>query len=573
MYCTYEIHGSPQFALEARWTVMVHATASITRTELRRTIRAVAGNRTKLLLMVAVAVFMLGPVTAIGLLFLPRLGEAAANGITADTAGTVTNVVTGGTAVIWLFLVIMTAMRTVTTVADVDEPAFLLLSTTVRNAVVGVIATELMLFAIWVLPVTVLFASAFAYGAGTALPVIVATVLIGLVLVTAVPVGFVVGIWIRHLITVYEPVARYRTLLFAVFWLVYFGVIATGGFNTVLQTLFTTLQSSPLGWPGHVLLLGIPGVEPSAMGLGGATVGTVVVVGLAVAVAVPSARIHWFSDPARTEDEEVEAEPSSDRLAGLLSGAVSSPVRTVTVTAIRRTKRAPIRLAYAAYPLFGAIGFAQQIIESGTIPSFMAVAFCLYVIWAAGVLFTLNPLGDLGPALPAVVTSTLTGRQAIRGRMLAGSLVSVPLALVVSIAFGVVSPLSLEQTAALVVGTTAGAVATPALASGIGTAFPRFGSVKVTNNREAVMPSKTAFLVYTLGILLPAVAGLVLYLEAPELIAGLLSSLSALTPLSEVVVPARAITVGAWTVLIGGLIAPFVSYRYAIERFDWYALE
>ncbi len=532
-----------------------------------------AGNRTKLLMMVVVALFMLGPVTAVGLLFLPRLGEAAANGIAADTAVTVTDVVTGATAVVWIFLVIMTVMRTVTTVADVDEPAFLLLSTTVRNAVVGVIATELSLFAIWFLPVTVLFASAFAYGAGTVLPVIVAPVLIGLVLVTAVPVGFVVGIWIRHLITVYEPIARYRTLLFAVFWLVYFGVIATGGVETVLQTLFTTLQSSPLGWPGHVLLLGIPGVEPSMVELGGTIVGTVFVVGLAVAVAVPSARIHWFSDPARTNDEEVDAETSSDRLAGILSGAVPSPVRTVTVTAIRRTKRAPIRLAYAVYPLFGAVGFAQQIIESGTIPSFMAVVFCLYVIWAAGVLFTLNPLGDLGPALPAVVTSTLTGREAIRGRILAGSLVGVPLALVVSIAFGVVSPLSLERTAALVVGTTAGAVATPALASGIGTAFPRFGSVKVTNNREAVMPSKTAFLVYTLGILLPAVAGLVLYLEAPELIAGLLSSLSALTPLSEVTVPARAIAIGAWTVLIVGLIAPFVSYRYAIERFDWYALE
>ncbi|MFC6765792.1 hypothetical protein ACFQE6_12555, partial [Natrinema soli] len=139
--------------------------------------------------------------------------------------------------------------------------------------------------------------------------------------------------------------------------------------------------------------------------------------------------------------------------------------------------------------------------------------------------------------------------------------------------FGIVSPLSLEQTAALAAGTVAGAVVTPALAAGVGSAFPRFGSVKVTNNREAVMPSKTSFLVYTLAIALPAVAAVVLYLEAPELIAGFVSSVSAWTPLPDVSISARGITVGAWIVLIAGLIAPVVAYRYAIERFDWYALE
>ncbi|MDS0475208.1 hypothetical protein [Natrinema sp. 1APR25-10V2] len=552
---------------------MGYASAAIASTELRRTIRAVAGDRTKLLTMIAVGLFVFGPITAVGLLILPELGAEAAGGITAANAEIVSDYVTGGTAVIWLFLILMTVMRTVTAVADVDEPAFLLLSTTVRNTVVGVIATEIVLFAIWLLPVSIVFAAAFAYGAGTVLPAIAAPALIGLVLVSAVPVGFVLGVWIRHLLTVYEPIAQYRTLLFVAFWIVYFGVFVTGEFETVLGTLFTALQSSPLGWPGHVLLLGLPGLEPSVTGLVGALVGSALAAGLAVAVAIPSARLHWFSDPARTEDEVIEEETPSDRLAGLLSGAVSRPVRTVTVTAIRRTKRAPIRLAYAAYPLFGAIGFAQQIIETGTVPSFMAVLFCLYAIWAAGVLFTLNPLGDLGPALPAVLTSTLTGRQAIRGRVLAGALVGVPLALVVSLAFGIVSPLSLERTAALVAGTTVGAVVTPALATGVGTAFPRFGSVNVTNNREAVMPSKTSFVVYTLAIVLPAVAAVVLYLEAPELIAGLLSSLSAWTPLPAVTVPARAITIGAWTVLLGGLVAPVVSYRYAVERFDWYALE
>ncbi|MDF9744572.1 hypothetical protein [Natrinema salsiterrestre] len=548
--------------------------AGIAGTEVRRTARAVAGNRTKLLLMAVAGLFMLGPVTAVGLLVVPELGERAAAGALApDVATTVTEIATGGVALFWVFLVVMAVMRTVTAVANVDEPAFILLSASVRNTVVGVVAAEIAFFALWLAVPTVLVAAAFAYGAGTVLPVIVAPLLIGLVLSTAVPVGFTVGVWIRHLITVYEPIARYRTVLFAAFWLAYFGAIATGRLDAITGTLFSALQASPLGWPGHLLLLGIPGIDPSPTGIAGAVVGSALVTGLAMAVGIPSARRHWFADPARTDDEELDEETSSDRLSGLLSGRVSRPVRTVTVTAIRRSKRAPIRLAYVGYPLFGALGFVQQIIELGTIPPFMAAVFSLYVVWAAGALFTLNPLGDLGPALPAVVTSSITGRQAIRGRLLAGALIGLPFALVLPLVMGLVSPLSLERTAALAAGTLVGTVLTPALASGIGSLFPRFGSVNVTNNREAVMPSKTAFLVYSLAILLPAVAAAVLYLEAPEAIAGLIATVSAWSPTPELTVSARAIAVGAWTVLIGGLAAPYVSYRYAVERFDWYALE
>lgn len=555
---------------------MVRAPISMTvaETEVRRTVRAMTGNRTKLLMMAVVALFILGPVTAIGLLLLPELGEQAVAGtLSTEVATTVTEIVTGGIAVLWLFLLLMSVMRTVTAVATIDKPAFLLLSTPVRNTVVGVVAAEIALFAAWLLPPTVIFAAAFASGTGTILPVLVAPLLIALVALTVVPVGFVIGVWVRHLITVYEPVAKYRTLLFAAFWIAYFGAIATGGFNAVMGTLFTRLQASPLGWPGHILLVGIPGVDPSMALIGGAIVGSVLVAGLATAIGIPSARRHWFADPARTEDEEVTEESSSDRLGGLLSGTLSRPVRTVTVTAIRRTKRSPIRLAYVGYPLLGTLGFIQQIIEAGTVPSFMAVLFSLYVVWAAGALFTLNPLGDLGSGLPAVLTSTLTGRQAIRGRIVAGALISVPFALLLPAIMGIASPLSLERTAALVAGTAVGAVVTPALASGIGSGFPRFGSVNVTNNREAVMPSKTAFVVYSLAIVLPTVAALVLYLEAPEAIAGLISSVAAWTPGPDLTISARGITIGAWIVLIGGLLAPVVSYRYAVERFDWYALE
>ncbi|EMA44656.1 hypothetical protein [Halobiforma nitratireducens] len=549
---------------------------AVARTECRRTLRTVAGDRTKLLVLVAIALLALGPITAVALFLLPALGESVAAGeFDAADIAFATDVATGGVALVWLFLVLMAAIRTVTTTANVDEPACLLLSTRLRNVVVGVVTAEILLFAPWfLLPATVV-AAAFAAGAGTVLPVLVAPVLTLVLLVAAVPVGFLLGLWFRHLIIVYEPIARFRTPLLAGLAFAYFGSIATGWFDVLTAELFALLGDGPLGWPGHLLLLAVPNVSASSLTAVAAVIAAPAVGALAIAAAVPSARIHWFADPARTGDSTVSrSDSSSSRLERGLSRTVSRPAGTVALTAIRRTRRAPIRLAYAAYPLFGALFFVQDVIQAGHLPSYVAVLFCLYVVWGTGVLFTLNPLGDLGQALPAVLTSTISGRDAIRGRILAGTVVGVPLAVVVAFGAGVASPLSAGATTALLVGAVVGAVAAPALAVGIGSAFPRFGSVKVTNNREAVMPSKSAFVVYTSGIVFPAGAAGILYTDTAGAIAEISAALLAATPLpTAAAASADGIETAAWVVLLVGLAAPPVAYKYAVERFDWYALE
>ena len=548
---------------------------TIAATECRRTVRVVAGDRTKLLLLGVVALFALGPSLLVGLLLLPVAGEhLAAEGVDAFGPISAVEAVTGATALVWLLLTLMATIRTVTTVADVDEPACLLVSTRLRNVVIGLVGAEVALVAAWVLPPAVILSAAFARGAGTIRPVLVVPAVATLVLLTAVPVGFLLGIWIRHLLTVYEPIARYRTPLIVVVAVAYFGAIAAGWLDAITALLFGLLSGSPLGWPGHLFLVAIPGVPPSPVGVGSAVVGSVLFATLAVAGGVASARVHWFADPARTDDEPTAEVGSADRLGSLLERVGSRPVRAVAVTAIRRTRRAPIRLLYVVYPLFGAIFVVDDVVATGTLPTHVAVLLCFYVVWGAGALFTLNPLGDLGRSLPAVMTSTVSGRQVIQGRLLAGVLVAVPTGLVVALLVGMVSPLSLEQTALLVTGTVVGVVATPALAVGVGSAFPRFGSVRVTNNREAVMPSKTAFVGYTLGLVAPAAAAFVLFIDGTaDLLAALTTGLLSFVAGVGVVVPATVVTVAAWVVLALGLVAPLVSYRYAVSRFDGYTLE
>ena len=546
----------------------------VARTEFRRSFRKMTSDTTKLLMTGLLGLVVAAPVLfATGYVF-PELGAAFADGVSADQASFATDLLTGGVGVGWFFLIFFSALRAFSTAADPDQPAFLLTSSSVRNVVVGVVIAEMLVFGVWIVPAVALLSGAFAYGAGTIWPVLFGPLLAALALATAFPIGFVIGTAVRHLVTVYEPIARFRVVVFAAFWLAYLWVFVTGRIDQLTSGLFTLLRDSPLGWPGHLLLAAIPNLEASSTAIAGGLAGVVAVSTVAFAAAVAVARIHWFADPARFEDEEASAvEESSSRLAGVLSRGLSRPVRTVTVTAIRRTKRAPIRLAYVAYPLFGSIWFFQEIVQSGRVPTYIAVALSVYLVWAAGALFTLNPLGDLGRGLPAVVASPLSGRQAITGLVVAGALVAGPIGFLGSLALGLGSPLSIERTAALVAGTTAGTVVTPALATGIGTAAPRFGSVKVTNNREAVMPSKTAFVVYSLAIIFPAIAAVVLYADAPALIADALLAVSSWVPGPDVSVSAGGIAIAAWAVLVGGLIAPVVSYLYAVERFDWYTLD
>lgn len=554
---------------------MTTVTQVIARTEFRRSVRIAAGDWKKALLLLGLGVFIFGPITAIGTFALSSAGERVAAG-TVEVLGpvTVTDVVTGGAAMFWLLLVAMATIRTVTAVAKLDEPAFLLLSTSLRNVVLGLLGAELLGFTVWLAVPTMVLAGAFAYGAGTALPIFLAPLVVVFLAASAIPIGFVVGIWIRHVFTAYESVARYRTPIFAAIALGYFGLVFSDMWASLMDALFALLQDSPLGWPGHILLFGIPNVSASIGPVIGAFVGFALVMPLALVVGIASARIHWYADIARTEDESVAEADSSERLDGLLSLILDRRTQVITLTAIRRTKRAPIRLVYVAYPLFGIFPFGQDIIQTGTVPSIVAVLLGVYVVWGSGVLFTLNLLGDLGRAMPTVLTSTVSGRQHVTGHVVASALVGIPVALLVSILAGIASPLSMVETGALVAGTTVGAVVAPALASGIGAAFPRFGSVHITSNREAVMPSKAAFVIYSLAIALPMAAAAVLYVEsAPALVATLLTALLSFIPSIEVTVPTSLLTDASWIVLVAGLLAPFASFYHAIRRFNEYTLD
>lgn len=541
-------------------------------TQVRRVFRGVLSSRTKILLYVVVGLVGFVPLVLVGALLLSAAGEQLAAGeVGSDILESVPGIVTGATAVGLISLTAMATIRAFTNVADVDEPAGLLISASLRDVVVGLLGAELLFFALWLAPVALVLSASLAYGAGTLLPVLAAPALLVVLLAVAIPVGFALGVCIRHLLTVYEPIARYRTPILVAVGVAYFGAIALGWIGPITALLFELLGDSPLGWPGHILLAGVPGVEFSAARALGGLVGVAVVVPAALFAGLRAAELHWFADPAQTEDGAAAEVESSDRLGAVLGTVASRPVRTVTVTAVRRTKRAPVRLLYVAYPLFASLFFLQELVQTGSLPTVGALALSVYVVWGAGAAFTLNILGDHGPAMESVLISTVSGREVVGGTVLAGVLVGVPAALLVGPVAGFVSPLSGVQTALLVAGTLLGVVVSPVLASGVGSLFPRFGSVRVMNKREAVMPSKTAFLVYTLTLLLPSGAAATLYADgAASFVADALTGLLSLLPAVSPTVTGGLVTAVAWLVLLAGLAGPFVSVWYAVDRFDSY---
>ncbi|MFC7071714.1 hypothetical protein ACFQJ7_09715 [Halovenus rubra] len=543
----------------------------IARTELRRTLRTVLSDWTKMAIYVVLGLFFLGPVLVFGSLFLAEAGEELVAGeIGSSDLETVANALTGVAAVAGVGLTVLATGRTVTTVADIDEPGSLLISTSLRNVVMGLVLKESLIIMLWIAGPVLVLSGAFAWGATAPLVPLFALTTVGVLTVGALSVGFVVGICLRHLLTVYEPVAQYRTLVFVALGVAYFGSIATGWLNVITGLLFDVLGDSPLGWPGQLLLVGIPVIEPTLWEAVAGVAGAVGLTLVSLGIGVRLAEIHLLADPAKADGQE-ETVDSNDWVGSLLSGLASRSIRTVTVTAIRRTRRAPARIAYVAYPLLGAVGFIGDAIQSGEIPVFAAVLFGIYVVWAAGALFTLNLLGDHGPAMPAVLTATISGRAAVAGTVLAGIICMLPLAVVVPPVVGFVSPLDTVETALLTVGTVVGTLVSPVLAVGVGTLFPRFGEVRITSNRHAVMPSKSAFIVYSLAILFPIGAGVVLYFDsAPEAIAEILSGLIGLVPSISFTVPEMGVTVVAAGILLAGIVGPFLSVGYAVRQFNTY---
>ena len=447
------------------------------------------------------------------------------------------------------------------------------------EAFLGLLLAEYVYVLLWLSGPAVGVGVGLALSTGSVLAAVTVPLGVAAVGATVVAVGFPAGLGLKHLLSRIAFVARNRGVLIAVAFLVYFAFVVTGSLNATVVALFEPMQASPTGWPADLMLAGTGLLAPSPL-LAAGTVAVVAVVGAAGAAAgTRVATAHWFSDPVLAGESEEEAageqDPGAVGTAGValqrrLAAAVGRPTAALVLLAWRRAARAPLKLLYVVYPLFFAVGVFADIFQTGRIPGYLPYGTVLFVAWAAGVVFTLNPLGDQGAGLPATLLSRVDGRQFVRAHVVASLVVAVPLGTVLTAAVALLSPLPATRTVLLVAATPVLIAVATVLSVGVGAAFPRFRAVNITRSMKTVVPSALAFALFSVHLVATVAAAVVVSDEGAR---GLGAALLTFVLPFGLGVDAETLSLAAAVLLVVLVVTPALSYRYAVRRFDRYTLD
>jgi len=483
----------------------------------------------------------------------------------------VLSVARGGVAVGWVGVFVLVVVRVVGARGSIDNDAGILTTVPTREVALGRVLSEAGGALAWLFPVGVAVAVGYGVGGGGWTPLATLSLAALAVVLSAVSVAVAVGLGVRHLGTRVPVLARYRRVFAALAFLAYFGAVATGTLNTVVETLFETLQATPVAWPGDLLLLGTGvGADPLRVALVAPLVFVLAAAG--VLGATVAGERHWFADPVlggegAADDDTTAATGTGgllDRAEVGVSRAVGPGTAALVVLAWRRAMRAPLKLLYVAYPLLGGVGFVADVARTGEVPAVAPVVVLVFVAWAGSVAFTLNPLGDQGSALSTTLLSRVGGWRFAGAHVLAGTLLAAPLGTVAVAALAVAAGLSPRSVAGLAVGTPLVVVLVGLFAVGVGVALPRYDAVSVTRSTEAVVPSLFALVVHVAYLLVAVAAGAVLYRPALEPFVA--AAVSFVLPFG-LSVSADAVGTGALVVAVAAVVAPLASVTYAARRF------
>ncbi|MHB9288489.1 hypothetical protein ACKVMT_15770 [Halobacteriales archaeon Cl-PHB] len=487
--------------------------------------------------------------------------------------------------VFWVVGVVIFVVRAVGARGTLTNAEGVLTTVPERTALLGVLLAEYVYVLLWLLAPAAGVGVGLALGTGTVWPAAGVPLAIALLGVTVVAVGYPLGVGIRHVVTRFPWVARHKNLVVAVVFAGYFLLLLTGTLDRVMVALFDPMQASPVGWFADLALLGLGSLGADPLRAGGAVVLTAGLALAGTAAGTAVVRRHWFSDPAlagETDDEPqttrdapgddgtTPSHSTRDELASRLAPLVGRSTAALVVLAWRRAARAPLKLLYAAYPLLLLAGMGAEVVQTGNVPTYLPVFILVFVAWAAGVVFTLNPLGDQGAVLPTTLLSHVTGREFVRAQILAALLVAVPLGVVVTATVAILSPLDPTTVVVLVAATPVVMAVVAGLSVGIGMAFPRFEEAKVTKSMKTVIPSRLGFVLLTLHLFLTTTAAVVVYEPVAREVGAAL--LSFLLPFGLTVSADRLFTASA-VALVPLVLAPFASYRYAVRSYDGYTLD
>ncbi|GAA0470191.1 hypothetical protein MUK72_04700 [Halococcus dombrowskii] len=536
---------------------------AIARVEYRRSLRAMSENTTQLLGFGAFLLLFVGLPTVGGSYLAYTAGERLIETLP------VLDGARSALALAWLGPVFLIAQRAVGKTARIEHETGMLTTVPAPDVLGGLLLAEAArVLSIVAVPVVVM-AGALALGIGAPTAFVSVVVAFLAVFATALLVGHIVGVLIKIVVGQSELLTRYKSVIAVVALLAYFVAVSSETVGRALFQLSALLQDAPTAWFGDLLVVGIPGVAPSLPRMAGAIALVAIGVPLLLAIDVRAAERLWYADRAQPGTRTYE---ESDTDATVLSRIAAGPTRAVVEKVWRRTKRAPIRLIYVAYPLFFLFAPLQQAFTTGSVPASLPILLALYGAWAVGAA-ALNPFGDEGALLPVTLTTGVRGRQFVRGHVIAVATVGLPLVVVVTGIAGVLSPLAPARWLVLAAVSAVLCLVGPLLALAIGTRFPRFGAVSVSRSREVVIPSKTAFACYTVAVAVGALgAAVALIPGGAAVLSTIVEIVAGFAGLSIAIAPPVLRVVGAAAAIGLVVVAPPLAYRYVARRFESYTL-
>ncbi|NHX36740.1 MULTISPECIES: hypothetical protein [Halolamina] len=536
---------------------------TIAAVDVRRSLRKAVDSKSQLIVFVLfVGLFSLG--TGYGSYL---FGREVGLGAELPVDWSLIAIARGAFAILGLFLTVIVAVRTVGTRGTLENDVGLLSVVPTREAAVGMLLSESVLAGSYAVPLFVAAGVGYAAATGAWGLVLSLPVAAAVAVVAAVAVGYPLGLGIRHVATRIGIVARHRTVLILLAFVAYMALVTTGALGEFVLRVFEPMQQAPTGWVADIALAGTAAVAIDPVRAGGAIP---LAAGLGVASAVVTTRIadaHWFADSVVTGSKDDES-TSGDRFRAVedaIAGVVGRPTAAVTVLAWKRAIRAPLKLLYVAYPLLFVVGFLTETIQTGEVPAIGAGFALVFVAWGGAVVFTLNPLGDQGAALPATVLSRIGGREFVGAHLLAGAIVAVPLGTVITAVVAVLSPLGPGLVTAVVLATPVSILVGSAFAVGVGMAFPRYEAVNITRSTKAIVPSLLAFAVFTAYIVAVVATGAIVSEPVVETVAA--GILTWVLPFG-ISIDGAGLGFAARVALVPLGIAPFASAAYAVRRFE-----
>ena len=454
-------------------------------------------------------------------------------------------------------LLSIAAFRTVERIGGSEAEGLLLTTVHPRAVVVGLIGSEIARLSVWIgLPIAATVV-AFALGLGSPTLVVTAAAVAVPTVCWAAVWGYAVGIAALRLLRRLPRVRRVAkwvgvgAVLLAIAGSQLAGQLLADD-ATAVASLLDTVAVAPVAEYVALAFVGTPLSQPVTPAAVAVLAGVLVLTPVGLAVAVGQATALWYSDTT----------VGSGRSGRTGSGGFDAPRPFAAAPSGRiawghlvRAVRHPQELSHLVIVVFFIGPIGSTIVQSsgdalGLLVAGTGAGLGTYL---AGATFGLNPLGDARPQLPLLLLTGPDARTIVRGRVVAGLAVGLPVVWLLS---GVGAWLGAPPAAAAfgIVGSVL-CLPAAAFAVGIGTAYPVYEEREFWGS-ETVVPSTLVTLSYL------AVVGGGTAIALVVTWYGL--SGVALT---------TATTAGLAVSFLLTLGVPYGCYRYAVRRYRRYTVD